>query len=470
MGASPISWEYRFAQRLTRRTLLRTSATAGLSILASQLLNACRGGTQPTPGMPEQGGTPMPAPAQPTVISTPAGSTGKILELYHDKANWTDNVDAVGQLAANRIGIGFKSVPYPDTTTYQTTVRQSLGTDRPPDLFTWWSGYRMEDIVKSGAVEDLSTLWDKYIKSGEYSPDIASAYTFDNRVYAVPFHISYWVVFYNKSVFEQHSLKVPTTWDEFLGLCDTLKKKGVTPLAQTVDGRWPAFILFEELVLRSAGPDFYNALMNGHASYESPEVVQAMDIWKDMIGKGYFTDPGISFGTGANTLLPLFSQGQVAMIPIGDWYQTSLLTAGLKPGTDYDAFVMPNVKDDIPPVIIFETGPLLVSSRGPNKADALKVVDWWMSAEAQQEWTQRMGFAPPNSKVKSDNPVVANIVNTVVSGGYKLIQRYWEATPPDIVEPAVDELGKFILNPETGPEVRAAIQRIADRVWQSRRR
>jgi len=70
-----------------------------------------------------------------------------MLELYHDKASWADNTDIMGQAAADAIGVGFASVPFPDTTTYQSTVRAALGTDKAPDMFTWWSGYRMEDIA-----------------------------------------------------------------------------------------------------------------------------------------------------------------------------------------------------------------------------------------------------------------------------------------------------------------------------------
>lgn len=398
-----------------------------------------------------------------------AAENAPFLELYHDKSSWAENADQVGKSAAAQIGVGFASVPYPDTTTYQSTVRAALGTDSPPDLFTWWSGYRMEDIVATGGAEDLTPIWDKYINSGEYGKGIASAYTFDNKVYAVPFLVSYWVVYYNKHVFDEYSLKPPTTWEEFMAINDTLKEKGVIPLAQTVDGRWPSFIMFEELVLRTGGPDVYNDLVNGKIGYDDPAITKAMELWKEMIDKGYFTDPGTTFGTADNALLGIFKKGDVGMIPIGDWYSATLVEGGMKPGVDYDAFIMPNANPDLPPALFFETAPLLVSSKGPNKDKAMQVADWFMSVSAQEQWCNLMGFSSANSRAIIDNPVGKQIAKQISDSNAQALQRYWEATPPDIVETAVDEFSRFILDPSTMESVQTTIQQKADSVWASRK-
>jgi ABC-type glycerol-3-phosphate transport system substrate-binding protein len=392
-----------------------------------------------------------------------------VIDLYNDKSTWAESIDVLGESAA-AAGTGFVSVPYPDTTSYQTTVRASLGTKRPPDMFTWWSGFRMEDIVEVGGLEDLSAVWQPYLDSGDYNQGIADAFTFDGKVYAVPFNVAYWVIYYNTAVFDEYGLEPPTTWEEFTAINDTLVENEVTPMAITVDGRWPAFILFEEMVLRTQGPEFWDALMRGEAKYTDPEVVEAMEIWMEMFDKGYFSDPGITLGTASNDILPLFQTGQVAMIPIGDWYSASLVDAGMVAGEDFGAFIMPNPNADIAPAIFFETSPLIVSANGTNKEDAMAVAEWWMGADAQEEWGSLMGFTPPNAQSANDNPVSKEIVQWTVDNNANAVQRYWEATPPDIVETAVDELSRFILSPdaETLTDVLEAIQQKADTVWADR--
>ncbi len=397
-----------------------------------------------------------------------AAMDATFIELYHDKPSWAENLDAVGITAAGQNGIGFVSVPFPDTTTYQSTVRASVGTDAPPDLFTWWSGYRMEDLVETGGLEDLTPVWDEYISSGQYSSGIASAYTFDDKVYAVPFNAAFWVVFYNKHVFEEYGLTPPTTWDEFMAINDTLVENGVTPLAQTVVDRWQAFIIFEEMVLRTGGPETYNALVNGEISYQDPAIVEAMTLWKDMMDKGYFTDPGIGFGTGDNAMLSDFVNNEIAMIPIGDWYAGTIMEAGFEPGVDYDAFIMPNAKADLPAALFFETSPLIVSANGPNKEQAIETVKWFMSTSAQEEWSNVMGFSSPNSRAQIENPVAQNVAGQITASNAVALQRYWEATPPDIVETAVDEFSRFVIDTSTMDEVLANIQQKAETVWAER--
>ena len=91
----------------------------------------------------------------------------------------------------------------PTPATYQAAVSAALRTPSAPGIFTWWSGYRMKDLVDAGLVADVSDLWKKYTDAGLYSPSLASAYTFDGKIYGIPDLVAYWVVFYNKKTFEK---------------------------------------------------------------------------------------------------------------------------------------------------------------------------------------------------------------------------------------------------------------------------
>ena len=243
-----------------------------------------------------------------------APALAETVYFYHDKANWQDAFQGV----LSKSGIDVKSVPYADTSTYQAAVRAALRTPSAPGVFTWWSGYRMKDLVDAGLVVDLTDLWKKYTDAGLYSPSLASAYTFDGKIYGIPDLVAYWVVFYNKKVFDAQGLTAPKTWEELDAAAAKLKAAGMTPFGATVEGRWPAFIWFEEFLIRS-DPDFYAKLMNGDAKYTDPEVTEVFKTWADWIKKGYFTDPSITFGTaGSNAMSGEFAQGQARDGPGGD--------------------------------------------------------------------------------------------------------------------------------------------------------
>ncbi len=394
-----------------------------------------------------------------------AAQDATTLSFYHDKAPWQDFFIEMGELAQAAIGINWEPTAYSDVTTYQAAIQQSLPTDDAPDFFTWWSGYRIESLWSNGALHDVSDLWAQAVTDGNLPESLGAAFTFEDKQYALPSHVSYWVVFYNKKVFADNGITPPTTWDEFIANADKLKAAGVTPFATTTTGRWPSFIWFEEMMLRT-DPQFYADLTAGKAKYTDPTAVQAMETWKGLLEAEYFS----SLDTDMTNDWPgMFAQGEIAMIAIGTWYQGQLMAAGMTPGEDFDLFIMPNIASSVTSkVAIVETGALAIPANGQNIDAAKQLAAWWVTPEAQTAWCQKLGDAPANPNAASDNPVLTNLLGQISSEGYTLYQRYWEASPVPIVEGAVDFLAEFMLDPSSYMSVLENIQNLADTEWESR--
>src|SRR5271157_1950059 len=384
------------------------------------------------------------------------------LVLMHDKGgnpNYVPFFEDLGKQAQAAIGVGFTQSPYPTTDVFQAAVRAALPTAKAPDLFTWWSTYRMKDLIDGGLVADLTDLWDKH--KAEYPTGLRDAFTFNGKVYGMADVVEYWGVWYNKEVFAKYNLKVPTTWAEFTSVCDTLKKNNVTPMLESVQQRWPTFILFEEMVARQ-DPQLYVDLCEGKVKYSDPRVKKAFSVWADMIAKGYFTDPSTDlFADGPR----LFNAGQVAMIPCGSWY-LSVLTGGGVSVDKADIFVMPPVNASAGKVVIMEASPIVISAKAPNLAAAKKVVDWWMGPVGNAAFAKMLNQYPANAKADSSF-LPASKVNfaKTIRNGYRVLNRYWEATPTAICEAAVDEFAKFILKPDTLDTVLTDLDKISDTYW-----
>ena len=92
-------------------------------------------------------------------------------------------------------------------------------------------------------------------------------------------------------------------------------------------------------------------------------------------------------------------------------------------------------------------------------------MEWFASKEGQSKWIEVTGFTSPRSDVPSANPVDKELDETIQSGEFNLLNRYWEATPHDIVELAVDQFGKFMLKPEDPVGILETIQKQADQSW-----
>jgi multiple sugar transport system substrate-binding protein/raffinose/stachyose/melibiose transport system substrate-binding protein len=397
------------------------------------------------------------------LLALAAAAFAQDLILMHDKGgnpNYQPFYEAMGKEAKAKIGVGFTPTPYPTTDVFISAVRAALPTRQAPDLFTWWSTYRMKDLIDQGLVAETTELWDKH--KAEYPQGLRDAFTFDGKVYGFAYVVEYWGVWYNTEVFAKFKLSPPKTWAEFLKVCATLKAGGVTPMLMTVQQRWPTFILFEEFIARQ-NPSLYVDLCEGRAKYTDLQVKMAFKVWADLIAKGYFSDPSVDMFSEAPQL---FNQGKIAMIPCGSWYMTVLTSNGV-PESKIDIFVMPSHNRSAGKVAILEATPILISKNAPNLDAAKKVVDYWMGPEGNASYAKLVGQYPANAKADTSYLAKArvNFRKTLVGENYRILNRFWEATPTPICEQAVDKFAEFILNPDSVDRVLSDLDKIADEYW-----
>ena len=52
----------------------------------------------------------------------------------------------------------------------------------------------------------------------------------------IPYSITAAGVIYNKDLFEQQGLEVPTTWSELIEVCEAFQSAGITPIYGTYQG------------------------------------------------------------------------------------------------------------------------------------------------------------------------------------------------------------------------------------------
>lgn len=389
-----------------------------------------------------------------------------VLDWVNDAAWHGPGQDALGEGAAQSLGIDINSVLFSSTDAFQATVRGALPTQSAFPIFDWWFGYRMKDLVDAGLLADVTDIWEKHIAAGEYPASLMNSFGFDGRAYALPKLVNYWVVYYNQNLFDQYGLEVPTTWDEFMAVADTLKSNGVTPFGlDVVSCRWCSFIWFEELLVRT-DPALYQSLMTGETAYNDPQVVAVMEQWQSMIDAGYFTDPGeVNFATSAQS----FVNGEFGMFLIGDWWTANAERAGFTAGEDYGIFVMPGITEAGNRSLIIEGRPVMIAENSPLRDQALEFADYFMSVEGQTVWATTSSINSPNLLVPEETrPAhLVALANAVSGGEYDLYTRYWEATPPQIVESVVDLLGQFVVDPTTLQATLDGAQQIAENYWAS---
>ncbi len=389
------------------------------------------------------------------------GSAGKDeLKLYNDKGAWSPFFDQMGAMAKSQIGLSMKPVGYTDENTYEAFIKASFRTNNKPDLFTWSTGGRLQEIVQANQVADTSDIWADAIGKGYLTKQIEQYYTYNGKQYCVPLNAAYWVMFYNKKMFAQAGISPPSTWDGLTADADALKGKGITPFYHT--SVLFSFAWFQQLLI-GTDPDLYDKLNAGKAKYTDPQVVAVMQRWKSMIDKGYFSDPGAKDDPAA-----LFKAGKVAMILTGTWFNTSMTQAGLKAGDDYGMFIVPNVNAGLPKTTVaFESGPLCSLAKAPDPAASTKFMKWWLEPDPQAKWANSRGDVSANPKVTIPDPGLNAIAQQANGSGVTLANRYFEAAPPEVLTAALDAFGAFVTDPSGYQKDLDNIQKASDDYWAS---
>lgn len=359
--------------------------------------------------------------------------------LANDNATWDEGYVRAGAALKKLTGSSLRPLANPNPTSFRQVTQISLQTTKATDLIKWASGYVLKSLARTGQLTDLSGAWDDYARKGWVIAAQRDSMSYRGAVYGVPLYQSYYVLFYNTALFRKHGLRAAETWEELLHNAEVLKKAGVVPFVATQNGNWPAYEWFQELVSK-VDPDYYSDLINGRASYTAPQAQKALQIWQDFMKKGWMTPADFDQNNGAAAL----KTGKVGMFLHGSWQSQGIAAAGMKPGTDFDAFVMPPVESTTRRSVITESGVLCVPRRAVSHDAAVANAANWLDPSVQRVWTDFLQDSSANPKSQPSNPVVAHLKNRALDDHWALLPRYGESGPPNLIQGNTDDLGAFM--------------------------
>lgn len=150
--------------------------------------------------------------------------------------NWIKDVDReLFKSFEEETGIEVKILLTPDNG-YETLLGTTLsGGSNAVDIFMYPAGYEMISAGLPEIALDLSG--ETWVANYEDWAKEVNSYN-DSVIGFSTWGVDYEGILYNKTFFEENNLKAPTTWDEFLKLCDDIKALGVTPLYEGINGVW----------------------------------------------------------------------------------------------------------------------------------------------------------------------------------------------------------------------------------------
>jgi len=199
---------------------------------------------------------------------------------------------------------------------YKEKVKVLSASNELPDVgITWAAGY-MQPFVEGNMFAPLDDILDGGLRD-QFVPGTIEAFALDNKTYGLPLELNIAPVYYNKEIFEKNNLEVPTTYDEFLNVVETLADNGVTPITVGNKDRWTGSLWYMYLADRIGGPETLNNAINRTGSFEDPALVKAAEeleklVKMDAFVKGYN-------GLSNDEAKGHFMNEQAAMYVMGTW-------------------------------------------------------------------------------------------------------------------------------------------------------
>jgi alpha-glucoside transport system substrate-binding protein len=231
----------------------------------------------------------------------------------------------------------------------------------------------------------------------ETARDVGSA---DGTLYGVWFKTAQKsTVWYNTNVFADAGVEPPATWDELLDTGQTISDSGVEPYSYGGADGWPLSDLFENIYLRTAGPEKYDQLAAHEIPWTDRSVKEALTTMADVlendkIAGGASGALQTDFNTSVTQAFNDPPKG--AIVFEGDFVGGIITgTTDATLGEDADFFEFPSI--DGSKNVVVGGGDIAVLLKDSEGGKAL--IEYLATPEAAEIWAAEGGYISPNTEV-----------------------------------------------------------------------
>lgn len=338
---------------------------------------------------------------EPTTVVATAAPTAEpeiTLEFWHewDETNnpeayaWTQEVIAAYEALHPNVTVNAVAIPDQE---YNTKFQTAVASGTEPDGFMVRPGSWFGSYVDEGIAVPL----DNYMTDGwgdTFLPSAMDVCTYEGSVYCIPGGIRSVQVWYNKTIFEENNIAIPTTWEELQTAADTLKEKGITPFALGNMEGWEVPLIYEYLLIRSGGyQSFVDAsARNGDAKFNDSVFVEAATKLAEMSANGDFPQ-GVN-GLAFPDMLSQFFDGKSAMAVFLN-VMPGIASSAAPAGFDMGYFNFPTMGGDSTGLVGSIGGAWGISAKSENQEQMADFLKFWTSKENMTKLSKDAGWVMP---------------------------------------------------------------------------
>lgn len=275
-----------------------------------------------------------------------------------------------------------------------------------PDIIGIGGDINYSNFVDSNILADVSdyqglqTIKKTYVDILEGLEFVPTEGTF-----GVPYVANAAGVLYNRDMFQEHGWEIPTTWSEFMSLCEKIQSEDIQPLYFGFRDTWTCLAPWNALAVSLTDADICAQVNKGETNFQDA-YSEVADKMKEMLEYG---EKG-PFAYNYNDACIAFANGDAAMYTIGSYAVPQIQS--VNPDLDIDSFVMP--ASDTASENILNSGidlQFCITKECKNKEAAYEVLDFLLEHDNMQAYLDDQNAVP----CKDESFQLASMLDGVAS-------------------------------------------------------
>lgn len=290
-----------------------------------------------------------------------------------------------------------------------TVLKTRVAKGDVPDIVATGAEASFAETVKAGVFEDLSNdplvsnVQPAYIK-------MLKDVTNTDKVYAVPYAANADAVIYNKKLFKDLGLTIPTTWDDFIKLCDKIKAAGQVPFYFAFKDSWTTLPSYNVLVANTMPENFFNDRTAGKNTFKT-DFKEATDKFLQLVSYGQPDILGKSYNDG-NTA---FAKGESVMYLQGIWALAEIKKAN--PDIDLGVFPYPVTNDASKNKVVSGIDLLYaLSKNSKHKDEAKKFIEFLVNQDTAKQYITEQKCFSALKGITQDDPTLDGLKDNFLKG------------------------------------------------------
>ncbi len=265
-----------------------------------------------------------------------------------------------------------------DDESYKTKFKAyASGSDMPDLVNVWGQPSFLNEVINANLLAELNQ--DDYKDYG-YLEGALDGFSKDGKLYGLSRNTDVMGFYYNKAIFDECGVEVPTTYEELLEAVKTINDHNYIPIAMDGSDKWPVSIYLQDIYQKLVGADNYQLTTEAvdTGNYDD-NWKKAADLVKQMVDANGFQ---VGFETtDYGTSLNLFTNQQAAMYYMGSWEMSMATNEDIPEDVrkNISVFTMPVVDGGAgkaTDICAWNGGGYAVTANSDVKEEAIKLLNY----------------------------------------------------------------------------------------------